>query len=419
MTAKQAALGAQRIIDRCRALAVYGEVAGATTRPFLCDSAKAVQQHVRAWMEEAGLLVRIDGMGNVRGVSSTHTAGAPRLLLGSHLDTVPNAGAFDGILGVVLAIEAATELCGEALPYVLEVIAFSDEEGVRFGRPFLGSLAVVGRTAETLAWTDREGISVAEAIASFGLDPAAHTELAPETAGYVEVHIEQGPVLESLGQPLAVVDAIAGQSRYTVYFHGQSNHAGTTPMALRQDALAAAAEWIVTVEEYARRCLGLVATVGRIEVHPGAGNVIPGQATASLDVRHRGDAVRTEAVQTLLGKACTLAARRNVTVTVQSDLDQHAVPMDPNLSGLLRHAAAEATGNTPPHLTSGAGHDAMILAQRVPAAMLFVRSPGGLSHHPDETVLPGDVAAALATMVHFLRSYGRRTGAPAIEWTHA
>lgn len=419
MTAEQAALGAQRVIDRCRALAGYTEVAGGTTRPFLCDSSRAVQQRVQAWMEEAGLRVRVDGMGNVRGESSVHTAGAPRLLLGSHLDTVPNAGAFDGILGVVLAIEAAGSVRGDVLPYVLEVLAFSDEEGVRFGRPFLGSLAVVGRAAETFAWTDREGISVAEAIATFGLDSVGPTELAPEAAGYLEVHIEQGPVLESLGQPLGIVDAIAGQSRCRVHFHGHSNHAGTTPMALRRDALAAAAEWIVTVEEHARSRPGLVATVGRIEAHPGASNVIPGQVIATLDVRHREDAVRIEAAHTLLDKARLIAARRKVTATIKSDLDQHAVPMDPKLRRLLGRAAEEATGNPPPVLTSGAGHDAMILAQRVPAAMLFVRSPGGLSHHPDESVLPGDVAAALVTMVHLLRDYGQAAGAPAIEWTHA
>lgn len=419
MTAEQAAMGADRIVARCRALALLSEFAGATTRPFLCASARTVQQQVRAWMEAAGLAVRLDGMGNLRGESAPHQADAPRLLIGSHLDTVPNAGAFDGILGVMLAIEAAEALRDEQLPFVLEVIAFSEEEGVRFGRPFLGSLAVVGRAAETLAWTDSDGISVAQALAMFGVDPAAPTELAPETAAYLEVHIEQGPVLENLGQPLAIVDAIAGQSRYTVQFLGCSNHAGTTPMSMRQDALAAAAEWILGVEEQARGCAKLVATVGRIEAHPGASNIIPGRVTATLDVRHGNDKTRTEAAQAMLDRAQAAADRRNVTVTIQLDLDQSEVALDPALGALLARSAAQATGITAPHLTSGAGHDAMILARRVPSAMLFLRSPGGLSHHPDESVLPDDVAAAFATVVQFLRRYDATRGAPAMELTHA
>ncbi len=419
MTAGEAAAGAERILARCSALALHSEVAGATTRPFLCPSARAVQQQVRGWMQAAGLTVRVDGMGNLRGESSPPRADAPRLLIGSHLDTVPNAGAFDGILGVVLAIEAAEALRGETLPFVLEVIAFSEEEGVRFGRPFLGSLAVVGRATETLAWTDRDGISVAQVLTNFGVDAAAPTALAPETTGYLEVHIEQGPVLESLDQSLAVVDAIAGQSRYTVHFRGRSNHAGTTPMALRQDALTAAAEWIVSVEDRGRSCAGLVATVGRIEAHPGAGNIIPGHVTATLDVRHRDDAIRAEAVLAMLDLARATAAKRNVTVTGQLDLNQSAVAMDPDLSAQVMRAAADATGKAPPRLTSGAGHDAMILAGSVPAAMLFVRSPGGLSHHPDESVLPGDVADALATVVRCLRTYNGKTATPATELTHA
>ncbi len=419
MTAEQAASGAERILARCRALALHSEVAGATTRPFLCASAKAVQQQVRAWMEAAGLAVHLDAMGNLRGEPTSHHADRPRLLIGSHLDTVPDAGQFDGILGVVLAIEAAEALRDEALPFLLEVIAFSEEEGVRFGRPFLGSLAVVGRAAETLAWTDKNGISVAQALAEFGADPAAPTELVPETCGYLEVHIEQGPVLDSLNQSLAVVDAIAGQSRYTVQFHGRSNHAGTTPMPLRYDALAAAAEWIVGVEDHACGYAGLVATVGRLEAHPNVSNVIPGRVSATLDVRHGNDTTRTEAVQTMLDRAHAAGNQRNVTVTVQLDLDQPAVAMDPALGARLARAAAEATGAAPPHLLSGAGHDAMILAGRVPSAMLFVRSPGGLSHHADESVLPGDVAAAFATVVQFLRSYHAKADTPATELTYA
>ena len=419
MTAEQTALHAERILDRCRTLARFTEVAGTTTRPFLCASARAVQQQVAVWMEEAGLSVRLDSMGNLRGNVEPRKPASSHLLIGSHLDTVPDAGAFDGILGVMLAIEVATALQHAAEPLSFEVVAFSEEEGVRFGRPFLGSLAVIGRASETLAWTDRNGISVAQALAEFEVDPAAPTELAPETAGYLEVHIEQGPVLDSMDQPLAIVDAIAGQSRCTVRFRGQSNHAGTTPMSLRRDALASASEWVVAVEKYARGCPGLVATVGRLDVQPGAGNVVAGNVTATLDVRHRRDAVRTEAVGAMLAQAHVAATRRSVTAEVQIDLDQQAVEMNPALGALLARSAVEATGTAPPYLTSGAGHDAMILAQRVPATMLFVRSPGGLSHHPDESVLPQDVASAFATIVTFLRRYQAEAGKQQTELTHA
>ena len=365
------------------------------------------------WMRAAGMKVRVDAAGNLRGVLPAAGPGAPRLLIGSHLDTVANAGAFDGVLGVVLGVALVEEVGaawpGDAdLPFAIEVIGFSEEEGMRFAKPFLGSLALVGGLdAATLARTDRGGVSVEEAIRQFGLDPAELPAAVVDDSafGYLEFHIEQGPVLESEGLALGVVDAIAGQTRMTLAFRGQANHAGTTPMGpLRRDALAAAAEWLVEVERYANECAGLVATVGKVEIRAGAGNVIAGEVEATLDVRHARDEVRKAAVRHYLDYAKIAGAARGVAVVHTASLDQAAVPMDSTLTALLGAAGARSTGREPRLMTSGAGHDAMIVARRVPAAMLFLRSPGGLSHHPDEAVLPGDVEAALATGLEFLRS---------------
>jgi allantoate deiminase len=371
---------------------------------------------VGGWMRAAGMHAHVDAAGNLRGVLPADSPNAPRLLIGSHLDTVVHAGPFDGILGVVLGIAVVEQLAEECratspaqrLPFEIEVIGFSEEEGVRFAKPFLGSLALIGGLdAATLARTDRSGVSVADAIRYFGLDP---TELPtalidPSAFGYLEFHIEQGPVLESEARALGVVDAIAGQTRMEFIFTGQANHAGTTPMGpLRHDALAAAAEWIVQAERYASACAGLVATVAKVESSSGAGNVIAGRFTATLDVRHAQDEVRSAAVQHSIECANTAAAVRGVTVVHTTSIDQPAVPMGSALSAMLTAAAARATGIEPRPITSGAGHDAMIVARRVPAAILFLRSPGGLSHHPDESVLPEDVAAALAAGVEFLRT---------------
>jgi allantoate deiminase len=407
---------ADRILARCRELALCTEVAGETTRTFLAPSMHRVHALVGGWMRGAGMNVRVDAAGNLRGVLAASDPDAPCLFIGSHLDTVVHAGPFDGILGVVAGVAVVEQLVEDAravspasrLPFEIEVIGFSEEEGVRFGKPFLGSLALVGELdSATLARTDREGVSVADAIRSFGLDPAElPAALIHHSAfGYLEFHIEQGPVLESEGRALGVVDAIAGQTRMEFIFTGQANHAGTTPMGpLRHDALAAAAQWIVEVERYANACAGLVATVGKVESSSGAGNVIAGKFTATLDVRHAQDAVRHAAVQHYLDYAHVAGAVRGVTVAHATSIDQPAVPMGSELSALVAAASARVTGLEPRSITSGAGHDAMIVARRVPSAILFLRTPGGLSHHPDETVLPEDVEAAFATGVEFLRS---------------
>jgi allantoate deiminase len=317
---------------------------------------------------------------------------------------VPRAGAFDGILGVVLGVALVEALGGRRFSFGIEVIGFSEEEGVRFGIPFIGSRALVGELDdELLAARDANGTSVSAAICAFGLNPAElrQAQAADGAVGYLEFHIEQGPVLEELNLPLAVVESIAGQSRLSLTFSGKANHAGTTPMGLRRDALAGAAEWVLAVEKAADATPDLRATVGRLDVLPGAANVIPGEARVSLDVRHARDAVRLDAVEAMLADAQDIASRRSLEVSVESRYDQLAVAMDAALSGHLQRALEKC--DLPVHrMASGAGHDAMILARRMPAAMLFLRSPGGISHHPDENVLVEDVAAALRTGVAFL-----------------
>jgi allantoate deiminase len=406
---------ADRIIARCLELARCTEVPGETTRTFLAPSMHRVHALIGGWMRAAGMSSYIDAAGNLRGTLAASTPNAPRLLIGSHLDTVANAGPFDGILGVVLGVALIEQIAEEAraassppLPFTIEVIGFSEEEGVRFSKPFLGSLAVIGQLdATTLALTDGSGLTVADAIRAFGLEPdeLPSAIVDPSAFGYLEFHIEQGPVLESEDTALAVVEAISGQTRMTLIFTGQANHAGTTPMgALRRDALAAAAEWIVEVERYANTTHGLVATVGKVESSSGAGNVIAGRFTATLDVRHPHDPFRHAAVEHFLEVAHASAKTRGCTVAHTTSIDQPAVPMGSQLSALLAAAVARTTGCQPRFMTSGAGHDAMIVARRIPAAILFLRSPGGLSHHPEESAEPADIAAALAAGMEFLRT---------------
>ena len=355
---------AQQVIDWCRKLATYSEEPGRITRTFLSPPMHDVHRALGDWMRSFGMQVSVDAAGNLRGVLA---GDGPRIMLGSHLDTVPDAGAFDGILGVVLGIALAEIASRRSQRPALEVIGFSEEEGVRYGIPFIGSRALVGTLdAATIALIE-------PALRDFGLDPMRLPEahFAPETSRYLEFHIEQGPVLESLGLPLGAVDAIAGQTRGTVTFEGRANHAGTTPMSLRHNALVPAAEWILKVEAIAHAYLELVATVGRVEVQPNAGNVIPGRVIASLDVRHRDDEVRQAAVE-----------RLTTGLSWKSLLEQAAVPLLPVPFEL-------------PLLTSGAGHDAMVIAPHIPASMIFLRSPGGISHSPLESVLVDDVEAAI------------------------
>jgi len=359
-------------------------------------------------MESLGLQVSVDAMGNLRG--SPINREIPRLLIGSHIDTVPNAGAYDGVLGVLLGLALVDACRPMELPFGIELMAFSEEEGVRFRLPFLGSRALAGDVnSRLLSVRDANGISMEEAIFAFGLNPQQMEEarLSDDTFAFLEFHIEQGPVLEKAGLPLAAVEAIAGQSRVTVVFVGSANHVGTTPMDLRRDALAAAAEWIIAVETFARAADGCVATVGRLQVLPGASNVVPGEVTASLDVRHASNAERKSATDFLLQRAQDICDRRELACSFRTDLEQSSVPMSPELVTAVEHAIA-AAGVTPKRMVSGAGHDAMILAQVVPSAMIFLRSPGGISHHPDESVLVEDVEKAILAGINFLEHLARR-----------
>jgi allantoate deiminase len=403
---------ADNAVRHCRMLATFSEDADRTTRTFLSPPMRQVHAYLSEWMEATGMTVSLDAAGNLRGVYAAvaPTPPARRLYIASHLDTVRRAGAFDGVLGVVLAITLVEMLDGIRLPFAIETIGFSEEEGVRFGVPFIGSRALIGTLdASVLDRTDSDGISVRDAIARFGLDPRdiPHARAADDALGYLEFHIEQGPVLEQLNRSTAIVDGIVGQNRSLLTFTGMANHAGTTPMHLRQDALAAAAEWIVAVERSASATTGVVATVGRIDVEPNVGNVIADRCRVSLDLRSLDDTVRRAEFHRLIAASHDIAARRGVAVQHEALLDQPSVPMNAELRARLDRATAEVTGHPAHHMASGAGHDAMIVADRMPAAMLFVRSPGGISHHPDESVLVPDVAAALSIGRAFLEDLAR------------
>ena len=387
----------ERVVERCRALATITDVPGQTTRTFLSPAMHRANALVASWTSGAV----VDAAGNLRARRAGTDPSAGCLVIGSHLDTVPNAGAFDGPMGVIVGLEALAH--ARPTPFAIEVIGFSEEEGVRYGVPFIGSRACLGTLSEELlARRDAAGVSIGEAIGALSGPPARFSD----ARAYLEVHIEQGPVLEARGLPLGVVDVIVGQSRLLLTFDGAANHAGTTPMELRHDALAAAAEWVSYVEGVARADERLVATVGRLEVSPNAGNVVPGRVLASLDVRHPEDQARLRVVSALLAKAESCGASRGVRVSVEPKLDQKAAPMDGRLTELME-GAVRSIGESPLRMPSGAGHDAMVIAPVVPSAMLFVRSPGGLSHHPDETVITSDVDLAVRSTLAFIDALAR------------
>jgi allantoate deiminase len=403
---------AQRAVAECKRIAEISEGPGRTTRRFLTPPVHQVHALLRNRMESLGMTVHVDAVGNLRGHWKPPDAQSKRLVIGSHTDTVPNAGAYDGVLGVTLALEWVNLAQELNLLLPIEVIAFSEEEGVRFGVPFLGSRAVAGRFDPTLlALKDADGATLADAIRDFGLDPSqiGAATLDGDVLGFVEIHIEQGPVLESEGLSVAAVSAIVGQSRLTLEFCGQANHAGTTPMLLRHDAIAGAAEWIGAVETAARKTDGLIATVGKIDAQPNAANVIAGAARVSLDVRHADDRARRTAVESLLEDALAIAVKRGLALESTQQMDQPAVPMDERLTAYLVEAIG-AAAQPEKCMTSGAGHDAMVMAARVPATMLFLRSPGGISHHPDETVREEDVEAALKVGRKFLEILAATVG---------
>jgi allantoate deiminase len=395
---------AREVVARCQALARFSEDAASIRRTFLSPPMRDVHRSIAEWIAPLKTTLRVDVVGNLRILYPGAEANAPRLFIGSHLDTVPNAGAYDGILGVVLAVALLTACDGRKYPFALEVVGFSEEEGVRFGTPFIGSRALVGSLdEELLSRRDAQGISIRQAITNFALNPAdiPQAAIGDDILGYIEFHIEQGPVLEHAGHSLGVVEAIVGQTRMEFTFVGHSNHAGTTPMDLRHDALAAAAEWISVIEQRAQSTSGLVATVGSIQVKPGAVNVIASEARLSLDVRHQSDEARNRAVDYFVGQAEVIAKRRRLRARSKMMMEQEAVPMNPFLVGQVAEAV-HRTGCEPYRMVSGAGHDAMILAAKVPSAMIFLRSPGGISHDPTESVEVEDVAKAIDCGLHLL-----------------
>jgi allantoate deiminase len=396
---------AGKVLQRCDALAALSEEPGAITRRFATPALRDAGRLVGEWMEAAGMSVHRDAIGNV--IGRIGGAGQRTLLIGSHLDTVRNAGRYDGILGVLAGI-ACVELVRElerSLPYAIEVLGFADEEGVRYGTAYLGSSVVAGRFDHAaLERLDADGVTMRDALREFGGDPDRLEDSRREPAdliGYYEVHIEQGPVLESENLPLGVVTAIAGQTRATITFEGQAGHAGTVPMALRHDALCAAAEWIAVAEAVVRAREGLVATIGELTVEPGASNVIPARVTLSLDLRHGEDDTRGRAREELRRQALSIAAGRGVELGWSVVQETQAVQCSRALSDRVG-AAIAAGGHAIARLASGAGHDAAIISTIAPVAMLFVRCAGGISHNPAESVTRSDVAAALGASLRFL-----------------
>ena len=405
----EAGLGAQ-IMAMHERLATLSDDPGKLTCTYLGVAHRATAAVIRDWMLDAGLDAAIDAIGNVVGRWRGDGSVAKTLITGSHYDTVIDAGRYDGRLGILLPIACVAELRqrGVRLPFDLEIVAFADEEGVRYKSTFLGSSALAGSfDAALLDSVDAAGITMRDAISAAGLDPQAIGSLARDPAalaGYVEVHIEQGPVLLDADRPLGVVTSIAGSVRMLVTIDGQAGHAGTVPMALRRDAAAAAAEIVLAVERRCREQPGLVGTVGKLDVPNGAINVIPGRCELSIDIRAGDDALRNAAVTDVLASIEAIAARRKVTADVRRVLEAAAAPCAPALQAQWAAAITRATGEPAPlHLPSGAGHDAMKMAAIAPIGMLFVRcGNGGISHHPGETLDAADAAIAANAFIDFL-----------------
>ena len=406
--------GGARAVARCRLLsrAPYSDAPDALYRSYLSPAHAAAQAQLAEWMGEAGMATRIDAAGNLIGRYRGRQE-SPALMIGSHIDSVRDAGAFDGPLGILLGVEcvAAMNARDERSPFPIEVIAFGDEEGSRFPAAMLTSRAVAGTLdPAALEILDGQGVPLAEALAGFGLDKARFAEARRppgSVLAYLEAHIEQGPQLEADGLPLGIVTAIAAQRRMAVIFRGTAGHAGTSSMALRRDALTAAAEAVLAVERIAREGRAdLVATVGRMTVAPGATNVIPGRVEFAVDVRAGADEDRDAAVVRIREALSAIAAARSVPVEVDEIHAIGASPCDPGLTERLAQAVA-AVGVSPCRLISGAGHDAMVMAALAPTAMLFIRCAGGISHNPLEDVADEDAECALAAMLAFIEGLAR------------
>ena len=388
----------------CAMLGEVSEEPDGLTRRVATPALARAAEIVAGWMEEAGMTTRRDAVGNVVG---RYGAAERPLVLGSHLDTVPNAGTFDGPLGIVAAIAVVERLAagGPQPSCPVEVVAFADEEGTRFGTSYLGSAAYIG--ALDPAWLDQvdaDGITLRDAIRASGGDPDLAQEASPpELLGYLEVHIEQGPVLEREGLPVGVVTAIAGQTRARIVITGEAGHGGTLPMDARHDALAAAAEAVLAVERHGRAEPGLVATVGALSLSPNVGNVVPGEVRMLLDMRHADDGVRRRTAEEVRADVEGIAATRGVDADWTTRYDTPAAVLDATLRGRLA-AAVRELGLPVRELVSGAGHDAVVLSRICPAAMLFVRCAEGISHDPRESVSEEDVAVALDVLERAVRA---------------
>ena len=403
-------IDAARIMARCDELARISELAGGLTRTYLSKEQRAANELVLGWMREAGMSARLDAVGNVVGRYEGLQAGLACLMLGSHLDSVRDAGKYDGMLGVVAAVECVHALkdAGRRLPFALEVVGFADEEGVRFGATLLGSRAVAGTFERSLLGVrDRDGMSMQEAMTAFGLDPTgldAAARRREELHAYAELHIEQGPVLETEGVAVGVVTAINGFSRLSAAVRGMAGHAGTVPMNLRHDPLAAAAQCVLAVERAGRSVPELVATVGRIEALPGAINVIPGEARFTVDCRAPDDELRERTVERLRREFAVIAEARGVELRLEKLQDSPVTVCAPWLIEQMERAvAAEALPLR--RLPSGAGHDGMAIRAIADVAMLFVRCKGGISHNPAESVTEADVGDAARVFLRFIESF--------------
>jgi allantoate deiminase len=403
-------LAPARIMERCDALARHSELPGGLTRVFLSPEARTASDKVLGWMREAGMQAKLDAIGNAAGRYEGERPGLPCLMLGSHLDTVRDAGRYDGMLGVVTAIECVSFLNSKKkrLPFAIEVVGFGDEEGVRFGTTLLGSRAVAGIfDEESLEAKDQSGKTMRDALREFGLDPARIPQLARKKGAvlaYAELHIEQGPVLEAEGLPVGVVTAINGFSRLRATLRGAAGHAGTVPMRLRRDALAGAAECVLAVERIVRGHAELVGTVGRIEARPGAINVIPGEVFFTIDVRAPQDSLRQHAVAAICSQLQQVAANRGLDCEIETLQEFGSTTCASGLTEQMARAV-ERQGFPVRRLPSGAGHDGMALAAIAGICMLFVRCQGGISHSPLEAITEADAAAGARVLFDFIEHF--------------
>ncbi len=409
----QLSLG-REIVGRIEALGVISETPDDLTRVFLSPQHRAAADLLLSWMRAAGMRASLDAIGNVCGRYEGDAPGLPCLMLGSHYDTVRDAGKWDGPLGIITAIScvAALNRRGQRLPFAIEIVGFADEEGVRFASTLLGSRAVAGTFVESvLGGKDSAGISMREAMIAFGLDPehiGAAARAPSELLAYVELHIEQGPVLEAERLPVGVVTAISGATRLAASLTGTAGHAGTVPMALRRDALTGAAECIVAIEELCRTDPdGLVGTVGYIHAMPGATNVIPGKVSFTLDIRAAADTHRRRAVTDIVRRIESIAKARHLALQVDVTHENRTVPCAPWLKAQVAEAVA-AEGFRVHELPSGAGHDGMAMIDIADVGMVFVRCRGGVSHNPAEHVDIADADAGARVLLRLIENFRPR-----------